>query len=192
MRSYGCAGTGNDVAIQFEICEPKNYADKEYFLKVKQTALELCMFLMKQFNISVDNVTSHCEAHKEYGSNFASNHSDLDHWWKKYHNYTMDDFRMELAKMVKENIMLDGKIVGLITRLYDKYGEEAIEQAISRLVETYKDTTEPSGWAVEEVEKAKKLGLTDGSRPQMFTTRQEVMIMCKRTYEKALENKKEE
>ena len=102
MRCWGCGGIGNNVAIQFEICEPKNLADKKYFLEVKQTAIELCAFLMKQYNIPIDKITSHCEAHREYGKAFASNHSDLDHWWKKYFNYTMDDFRMELVKYMKE------------------------------------------------------------------------------------------
>lgn len=108
VRAWHCGGLGNNVAIGFEICEPKDYADKEYFAKVKQTALELCVYLIKQFDITVDNVTSHCEGYRNYGKAFASNHSDLDHWWKKYHNYTMDDFRIELNQMLKEeNHMAD-------------------------------------------------------------------------------------
>jgi len=96
MRAWGCAGTGNNVAIQFEVCEPKSYADEEYFNKIKQTVIELVAYLCEKFNINVSNVTSHCEGYREYGAAFASNHSDLDHWWKAYFNYTMDDFRKEL------------------------------------------------------------------------------------------------
>jgi N-acetylmuramoyl-L-alanine amidase len=102
MRSWHCGGLGNNTNIGFEICEPKNYADKKYFLEVKQTALELCAYLCNKYNISVARVTSHCEGYRNYGSVYASNHGDLDHWWKKSFNYTMDDFRMELVRYLKK------------------------------------------------------------------------------------------
>lgn len=87
----------------------------------------------------------------------------------------------------EEEDMLDGKIVTMIKGLCDKYGEDTIEKAISRLVETYIDDGEPAPWAVKEVEEAKQLGLTDGSRPEMYATRQEVMMMNYRTYKKIKE-----
>lgn len=89
-----------------------------------------------------------------------------------------------------DNNMLDGKIVTMITRLCDKYGEDVIEKAISRLADTYIDDGQPAPWAYKEVEEAKQLGLTDASRPEMFTTRQEAMIMCLRTYKKFKEEEK--
>jgi len=98
MKAWHCGGNGNSECIGFEICEPKDYADKEYFEQVKQNALWICSMLMKQCNLSIDSITSHCEAYRNKGSAYASNHADLDHWWKKYFNYTMDDFRNELEK----------------------------------------------------------------------------------------------
>lgn len=96
MKAWHCAGNGNSECIGFEICEPKDYADEEYFLQVKQNALWICSMLMKQYNIPIENITSHCEAYNKKGINYASNHADLDHWWKQYHNYTMQNFRDEL------------------------------------------------------------------------------------------------
>ena len=90
-------------------------------------------------------------------------------------------------KESEEKNLLDGKIVEIINKIINKYGEDDFEKALSRLVETYKDDKEPSGWALKEVEEAKQLGITDGSNPQMFATRQEVMMMCYRTYKKANE-----
>lgn len=173
---YNTARNNNSIGI--EMCCKKK--DGEWYIEPEtiENTIWLTQQLMKKYNIPIDHVVRHYDVtHKICPEPFVRKEA----LWKSF-----------IRKVKGEDKMLDGKIVEMITRLCDKYGEETIEKAISRLVETYKDTTEPSGWAVEEVEEAKKLGLTDGSRPQMFTTRQEVMIMCKRTYEKALENKKEE
>lgn len=102
MRGWHCGGNGNNYAIGFEICEPSDYNDKKYFLEIKKTALELCVYLCKEFNLKAKDVTSHCEACRRYGKAYASNHSDLDHWWKKYFDYTMDDFRDELEDMLEK------------------------------------------------------------------------------------------
>jgi len=83
--------------------------------------------------------------------------------------------------------MLDGKIVTMITNLCNKYGTETIGKALERIIES--DDGEPSTWAKPEVDEAKELGLTDGSRPQVIATRQEVMMMCLRTYKKLKEEK---
>lgn len=130
MRAWHCGGTGNNVAIGFEICEPLDYKDKGYFLAVKQTALELCAYLCKTYNINPANVTSHCEAYRNYGKSFASNHSDLDHWWKKYFNYTMDDFRMELYKFMNEEEEEDMVRYETIDEV-PEWGKESVKKALN-------------------------------------------------------------
>ena len=78
----------NPAYIQFEICED-NLSDKAYCTAVYNKAVELCAYLCKIYNISVNNIVSHHEAgQKGYGSN----HIDPDNWWGK-HGYTMDKFR---------------------------------------------------------------------------------------------------
>ena len=87
------------------------------------------------------------------------------------------------------NYIVETEEYDMLDRLCDKYGEHIVENALSRLIETYIDDGNPAPWAAKEVEEAKALGLTDASRPEMYTTRQEVMLMCLRTYKKAKEEK---
>lgn len=96
---------------------------------------------------------------------------DLINEMKKY-NEEAEDLKMA-EKIIKE--------------LIDEFGDVKVKGALKRLVETYVDDGEPSGWAIEEIEKAKALGLTDGSKPQYWATRQEVMMMSYRAYDKAID-----
>lgn len=41
-------------------------------------------------------------------------------------------------------------------------------------------SNEPSEWAVESIKKLTSLGITDGTRPKEFATREEVMVMIAR------------
>lgn len=96
---------------------------------------------------------------------------------------------LEYETESEDNPMLDGKIITMITNLCDKYGENNVEKALTRLIETYIDDGNPAPWAMKEVEEAKQLAITDGNNPEMFATRQEVMMMCLRTYKKIKEEK---
>ena len=87
--NYACWGVGSGskgsynyspAYIQFEICED-DLTDKKYFTEVFDKAIELCAYLVKEYNLSVDNVISHQEAHKR---GYGSNHSDCDHWLKRF------------------------------------------------------------------------------------------------------------
>lgn len=75
--SYNYNPTG---AIQFEICED-GLTDADYFNKVFDLAAEFCAYLCKNYNIALSNVVSHQEAYKR---GYASNHSDCDHWLRKF------------------------------------------------------------------------------------------------------------
>lgn len=150
-RAWHCGGHGNNLAIGFEICEPKDYGDKQYFVEIKETALELCAYLCKEFKLKADDVTSHCEAYKRYGSNYASNHSDLDHWWKKYHGYTMDNFRDELEDML----------------------EREEEEEMVR----YETIDEIPAWGQEAISKALKVGVLKGTGKGLGLTETEVKVL---------------
>ena len=95
--NYCCWGVGsgskgsynyNPAYIQFEMCED-GLTDKAYFAAVRDVAIEYCAYLCKEFNISVDKIVSHKEAH---ALGYGSDHGDPDNWWSK-HAYTMDMFR---------------------------------------------------------------------------------------------------
>ena len=100
-QGWHAGGNANNSYIGFEICEPKDYSDKEYFLKVKSEAVKLCVYLCQKFNLAPESILTHCEGYKLKGKTFASNHADIYHWWKKYHNYTMGDFRNEVKKALE-------------------------------------------------------------------------------------------
>ena len=100
--NYACWGAGkgskgsynfNPAYIQFEICEDA-LTDANYFNKAFEVAIEFCAYLVKEYNLDINNVVSHHEAHKR---GYASNHGDCDHWLKKY-NKDMNWFRNEVKK----------------------------------------------------------------------------------------------
>jgi len=97
MRGWHAGGSANDTHIGFEICEPKDLSDKEYFEKAWENAIELAVFLCKEFGINPDNILGHYEAYKK---GIASNHADPGHWFPK-HGKSMDDFRAEVKKMLE-------------------------------------------------------------------------------------------
>lgn len=105
--NYACWGVGkgskgsynyDPAYIQFEICED-NLKNEEYFKKAFDLAAELCAYLVEKYNLSIDNVISHHEAHER---GYGSNHGDCDHWLKKF-GKDMDWFRSQVkAKLNKE------------------------------------------------------------------------------------------
>ncbi len=88
----------NPAYIQFEICEDK-LTDKTYYDKVFAVAAEYCAELCKTYGISVDKIVGHCEA---YRLGYGSNHSDPEHWMKKF-GENMDDFRNKVSALLKDN-----------------------------------------------------------------------------------------
>lgn len=84
--------------IQFEILED-NLKDEEYFKAVFKEAIEYCAYLCKKFNLSVDAICSHKEAH---AAGYGSGHKDCDHWLEKF-GKDMKWFRREVKKLVDES-----------------------------------------------------------------------------------------
>lgn len=99
---WGCAsgnkGSYNYTHIQFEICEDA-LKDEKYFNEAFGVAIELCAYLCDKYNLSVDSIVSHHEAHLK---GYASNHGDCDHWLKKF-NKNMDWFRNEVKAKLEKN-----------------------------------------------------------------------------------------
>lgn len=85
---FGPSFNYNPAYIQFEMCED-GLTDKTYFAAVRDMAIDYCVYLCKEYNIPVENIVSHKEAH---ALGYGSNHGDPDNWWSK-HGYTMDMFR---------------------------------------------------------------------------------------------------
>jgi len=84
--------------IQFEICED-DLTDKNYYRKVFTVAAQYCAKLCSEYNISIDKIVGHCEAYK---LGYGSNHSDPEHWMKKFEE-SMEDFRRQVSEILKKN-----------------------------------------------------------------------------------------
>lgn len=88
--------------------------------------------------------------------------------------FPLDSFK-NIKKEVEDEKMLK--------ELSDKYGEENVKKALTRLVETVNAGDVPDEWAKEELTQAIEKKITDGTKPKMFVTRQEVAIMINRSLE---------
>ena len=91
----GSKGSGNDTHISFEICED-GLADASYFSAVYKEAVELCVYLCKQYGLTEKNIICHSEGAT---LGIASNHSDVMHWFPK-HGKSMDTFRADVGKLL--------------------------------------------------------------------------------------------
>ncbi len=81
----------NTGYIGFEICED-GLDDGEYFAAVYKEAVELCVYLCREFGLSAYDIIDHSEGH-ELG--IASNHADVGHWFR-LHGKSMDSFRADV------------------------------------------------------------------------------------------------
>jgi N-acetylmuramoyl-L-alanine amidase len=92
-RGWHAGGDANNTHIGFEICED-GLSDSTYFNKVYREAVELCVFLCREYGLTEKNIICHSEGYK---LGIASNHSDVMHWFSK-HGKLMDTFRAEVKK----------------------------------------------------------------------------------------------
>lgn len=152
-------GAGNDGYIGFEICED-GLEDAAYFKAIYREAVELTAMLCRRFGFDPMGdgvILCHAEG---YRRGIASNHGDVLHWFPK-HGKTMDDFRADVLRQ------LEG-------------GEEVTQERFDAMLEDWlrRQGEKPaSDWAERLLAAAKEKGITDGTRPQAFATRQEVAVM---------------
>ena len=94
-RGWHAGGAANDTHIGFEICED-GLTDASYFSAVYKEAVELCVYLCKQYGLTEKNIICHSEGYK---LGIASNHGDVMHWFPK-HGKSMDMFRAEVKRLL--------------------------------------------------------------------------------------------
>lgn len=172
MRGWHCGRSGNDTHISFEICED-GLTDEGYFRQTYQEAVELTAYLCELYRLDpqADGVVlCHSEG---YARGIASNHADVLHWWRKF-GFSMDDFRRDVAEKMKggERDLTEQEVRSIV--------REELAAAQSE-----RDKLPPSDWARDQLAAAVAAGITDGTRPRSFATREEVAIMVR----KALEGK---
>ena len=162
-RGWHCGrgknGSANDTHISFEISED-GLEDASYFKAVYQEAVELTAMLCREHNLDplADGVVI---CHKEgYHRGIASNHSDVLHWFPKF-GKTMDDFRGDVAQ----------KMRGEQEVTYEQW-KEYMDRYLAERAEL--PASMPKLFA-----EANELGLTDGTRPMAFVTREESAVMAR-------------
>jgi hypothetical protein len=94
-RGWHAGGSANNTHIGFEICED-GLLDYAYFKKVYREAVELCVYLCKNYGLTEDNIICHSEG---YRKGIASNHGDVRHWFSK-HGKSMDTFRADIKALL--------------------------------------------------------------------------------------------
>ena len=169
MRGWHCRRSGNDTHIAFEICED-SLTDKSYFRATYQAAVELTAYLCQLYHLDpqADGVVlCHSEG---YARGIASNHADVLHWWRRY-GVSMDNFRRDVAEKMKggERDLTEQEVRSIVRE------ELAAAQA-------ERDKLPMSDWAKAGLEKAKAAGITDGTRPRGFATREEVALMVQKRF----------
>lgn len=150
--------TGNNTSIGLEICES---GDRE---KTLRNAIQVSAWILKKFNLAYKDLKQHYDWNKK---NCPRILRETGRWeW----------FVNEVKKEMEVNTMLD--------KFVEKYTAEVVEKGLDILFSSVSDDGLPSKWAEKEFEEAKKLGITDGTNPEMLATREEVAIMVKRVVKK--------
>lgn len=111
-RGWHAGGSANNSYIGIEICEPSGFfyshnvmigydvkENRQYYKEAFSNAVDLCVFLCKEYRLTEKDIIGHYEGHK---MGIASNHADPNHWFSK-HKDNMDTFR----KAVKEKLEND-------------------------------------------------------------------------------------
>jgi len=99
-RGWHAGGTANNTHIGFEICED-GLTDTSYFNAVYKEAVDLCVSLCKEFDLTEKDIICHSEG---YMKGIASNHSDVMHWFPK-HGKSMDSFRLDVKKALSPPLL---------------------------------------------------------------------------------------
>jgi len=101
-RGWHAGGSANDTHIGFEICED-DLTDPVYFGEVYREAVELCVYLCRQFGLTERNIICHSE-----GATFgiASHHADVMHWFPR-HGKSMYTFRADVKKELEQTAVPD-------------------------------------------------------------------------------------
>lgn len=184
-------------------------ATEEHVRGAYSAAVELFAQLCLEYNLDplADGVIlSHAEGAQR---GIASNHGDPEHIWQVF-GLTMDGFRMDVYEAMQNKMdeedenMARYNAVAEMPEYYRAEAQALIDAGALKggtdgnlnvtedmlrcmiISKRYMDAllkgagTDPSGWAADELAEAVTAGITDGSRPRGYATREEAAIMVKR------------
>lgn len=134
--------------------------DMDYFLKCMEVAIKEIADLAEIFKWDLNNPTTIVSHHEAHLQGYASNHADIDHWLKRF-SLDMNWFR----RKVIEEIERRKKPVSTEDKPTPGWGESA------------------RNWGVA-------CGITDGTFPHSYCTREQVWAMLQRFDERMKKNDK--
>lgn len=172
VQAWHCGRSGNRTHLAFEICED-GLDDRAYFTAVYREAVELTTYLCRRFGLDplADGVVlDHAEGNRR---GIASAHGDVAHWFPRF-GKTMDDFRRETAALLRRPTEKEAEDLTL----------QELDARIDARIRTVLEGTgsKASSWAQEELARAMAHGITDGTRPGGYATREEAALMAERVY----------
>ena len=85
---------------------------RENFRKAFDNAVDLCVFICREYGLTEKNIISHQEGNR---IGIASNHGDVGHWFPK-HGEDMDSFR----KVVREKLQVDDELEVAVKLMVEK------------------------------------------------------------------------
>jgi N-acetylmuramoyl-L-alanine amidase len=150
-RGWHAGGSANDTHIGFEICED-DLTDASYFSAVYKEAVELCVYLCKQYNLTEKDIICHSEGYKR---GIASNHGDVMHWFPR-HGKSMDTFRADVKKalIISTSPPLPSPPLSHGTEEYVQYMTEHNQDQMSRSVSFLESQKEKTDKELQEAIKA--------------------------------------
>lgn len=186
---------GNNRYIGFEMCEPASVhytgqgasftcsdltAARAFCRKTYENAVELFAMLCK-FHGKNPLVPGVIYSHNEMGKKgIGSGHVDPEHLWQGLGlPYTMDGFRQDVSKKMNEEEINMTKLE--LEQLIDQRATVIANERIKAVLTG--NGTQVSNWAKEELEKAVAAGITDGTNPGGYTTREQTAAMVIRGLE---------
>lgn len=191
---YGITNA-NSLGIEMCINSDGNYAKMYYH------TVELAKNIMQKFNIPIERVVRHYDASRKS----CPNHMRKSGWqaWAQFKRDIQGPIKLKIdlsksstAKPVDQEAEIARREAAVTNDPAKKYQYEKAEASmreIEKKFELYeeqaKDMT-PSAWAKEEWEEAIKLGITDGSYPKRYTTREETAAMIVRGLKEEAKNGK--
>ena len=172
VQAWHCGRSGNRTHLAFEICED-GLDDRAYFTAVYREAVELTAYLCRRFGLDplADGVVlDHAEGNRR---GIASAHGDVAHWFPRF-GKSMDDFRRETAALLRRSSEKEAEDLTL----------QELDARIDARIRTVLEGTgsKASSWAQEELARAMAHGITDGTRPGGYATREEAALMAERVY----------
>ena len=186
----------NDNSLGVELCCYTNGDGTWYFAaETVDNAVLLVRSLMAQYNIDIDHVVRHYDvtgkvcpepfvrdalAWAEFKARLTAPETTEEDDMTRYNTVAeMPEYYRAEAQALIDAGALRGDAAGNLNVTEDMLRCMIISKRYQDALLTGADT-KPSGWAEDELAEAVAAGITDGTRPRGYATREEAAIMVKR------------